>query len=107
MRKILSFVEFITHLLQGAEEGLESGKVPDQLEDSQDPGDADQTKDLSGLADDVELRQVINQERYEVGQDSEQVDLGSPKGSLVDVQEDIHMVHLTSSSLTGLDSSKQ
>lgn len=95
------------YLFEGAEEWLKSGKVSDELKDSKNPGDTNQTKDLSGLADDVELRQVINQERYEVGQDSEQVDLGSPKGSLVDVQEDIHMVHLTSSSLTGLDSSKQ
>ena len=55
--------------------------MPDQLEDSQDPGDTDQTKDLSGLADDVELRQVVDQEGDEVGQDGEQVDLCSKKSS--------------------------
>ena len=65
----------MTDLLKGAEERLESGKVPDQLEDSQDPGDTDQTKNLSGLADDVELGQVVDQEGDEVGQDGEQVDL--------------------------------
>jgi len=49
--------------------------VPDQLEDSEDPGDADQTEDDSGLADDVELGQVVDQEGHEVRQDGEQVHL--------------------------------
>ncbi len=48
-----------------------------QLEDSQNSGDADQTKDLAGLADDVELGQVVDQERDEVGQDGKEVDLRS------------------------------
>jgi len=69
--------ELLVSLLESAEERLEPSKVSHQLEDSQDSGDADQTKDLAGLADDVELGQVVDQERDEVGQDGKEVDLRS------------------------------
>ena len=67
--------ELLVGLLEGAEERLESGKVSNELEDSKNSGDANQAEDFSGLADDVELGQVVDQERDEVGQDGEQVDL--------------------------------
>ena len=49
--------------------------MSDEFEDSKDPGHTDQTEDLAGLADDVELGEVINQEGDKVGQDGKQVDL--------------------------------
>jgi hypothetical protein len=54
---------------------LESGKVTDKLEDPENPGDANETKNFSGFSDDVELREVIDQEGDKVGQDGKQVDL--------------------------------
>jgi hypothetical protein len=40
------------------------------------PGDADEAEHFAGLADDVELGQVVNQEGDKVGQDGEQIHLG-------------------------------
>ena len=60
-------------LADGEEEGLESGKVSDQLEDAEDLGDAHQPDDLARLPDDVELAQVVHDEVDEVRQDGEQV----------------------------------
>ena len=54
MLVIVAF-KFITHLLQGAEEGLESGKVPDQLEDPHDPHHPNQSDDFSGFAHYLEV----------------------------------------------------
>ena len=67
--------KFLVGLLEGAEERLKSGKVSHELEDSKDPGHTDETEDLAGLADDVELWEVVNQEGDKVGQDCKQVDL--------------------------------
>ena len=61
-------------LPDGEEERLQAGKVPDQLEDPQDLGDPDQPDDLAGLADDVELGEVVHDEVDEVGEDGEEVD---------------------------------
>ena len=60
-------------LADGEEEGLESGKVSDQLEDAEDLGDAHQPHHLARLPDDVELAQVVHDEVDKVGQDGEQV----------------------------------
>jgi hypothetical protein len=49
-------------LLEGAEERLESGKVTHELEDPEDPGHTNETKDLPGFPDDVELGEMIDQE---------------------------------------------
>jgi hypothetical protein len=62
-------------LLEGAEERLESGKVTHELEDPEDPGHANETKDLPGFPNDVELGEMIDQEGDKVGQDGKQVDL--------------------------------
>lgn len=47
--------------------------MPNQLEDPEDLGHPDQPDNLSGLANDVELTQMIDEQVKQVGEDGEQV----------------------------------
>ena len=61
--------------MHGVEEGLEPREVPDQLEDPQDPHDANQPDDLAGLADDLDVLQLVQEQRQVEGDYGEQVHL--------------------------------
>ena len=70
--------------MHGVEERLEPRKVPDQFEDSEDPHDADQPDDLAGLADDLDVLQLVQEQRQVEGYDGEQVNLNrSPSSELI------------------------
>ena len=45
--------------MEGVDKGLEAREVPDQLEDSHDPHDSDQSDDLTGLTNDLEREAEI------------------------------------------------
>ena len=45
-----------------------------QFEDAEDLGHPDETDDLAGLADDVELAEMVHDEVDEVGKNGEQID---------------------------------
>ena len=60
-------------LFQRGKEGLQPSEVSNQFEDPEDPGDANQTQNFTGLSNDVEFRQVIKHEGEEIGQDGKQV----------------------------------
>ena len=69
-------------LLECVEQRLEPGKVPDQLEDPENPHHPDEPHDLSGLAQDLEVLQALHQGRDEVGKNCQEVDLKRPKYDL-------------------------
>ena len=63
-----------TNLFQGVNEALQSCKVADELEDSEYPHDPDESHDLAGLAEDVEILHGLDERRQDVGKDGEKVD---------------------------------
>lgn len=65
--------ELTSRFADGEEEALQAGKVSYQLEDPQNLRHPDQTHHLAGLADDVELREVVDDDVDKVGEDGEQV----------------------------------
>ncbi len=65
--------ELFVRLLEGGEQRLEAGEMAHQLEHPEDASDADQPHDLAGLADNVQLREVVEHEGEKVGEDGEQI----------------------------------
>ena len=57
------------------EQRLKPRKVSDQFEDAQDPHDANQPDDLAGLPDDLDVLQLVQEQRQVEGDDGKQVDL--------------------------------
>ena len=54
--------ELLVGLLEGVEQGLEAGKVSDQLEDPEDPHHSHQPDHLPRLPDDLEVLQALQQQ---------------------------------------------
>lgn len=48
--------------------------MSDELEDSEYPHDSDESHDLAGLAEDVEILHGLDERRQDVGKDGEKVD---------------------------------
>jgi len=55
--------ELLVGLLEGVEQGLEAGKVSDQLEYPEDPHHSHQPDHLPSLTDDLEVLQPLQQQR--------------------------------------------
>ena len=53
------------HLVERVDERLETGEVPDELEDPHDAHDADQPHDLAGLPHDLK---ILQEAKYVRGQ---------------------------------------
>ena len=51
--------ELLVGLVEGVDERLEAGEVPDELEDAHDPHDADEAHDLPRLAHDLKVLRRI------------------------------------------------
>ena len=54
---------------------MKSGEMSDEFKNPEDPHHPDETHDLSGLPQDLEVLEALDQRRDEVGKDSQKVNL--------------------------------
>ena len=65
--------QLLVRLAQGVQEGLQAGKVLEQLVHTEDPQHLHQTDDLAGLADDFKVLQLFEYQGSEEGNEANEV----------------------------------